>query len=159
MIEMEFAWEGTDLSTLNERIKAALAAKLIELTQLLYEKVEANVTGKILQKRTGALLEKISEGTEIDTASNPMTSFVGPKNPGPKEWALEKGGKGYYGYGPKKAHFLRWISKEGIHHQAKWVNHPPSKEFGYLSEAAKEMETLVPEGFAEAVNSVLGGGI
>ena len=159
MIELGFEYVN-DFSDLNERIKAALADKMVELTQLLYQKVEANVSGKILQKKSGALAAKIAAGTEIDTASNPMTAFVGPADPGPKEYALERGGEKSYVIYPTKARALSFYWEQiGKRAAFASVNHPPSKAFHYLQEAADEMEELVPEGFAEAIDRALSGRI
>lgn len=160
MLDINISFEYVNApGELNERIKIALGDKLVELTEILYKKVEENITGKILQKRSGALLAKLANGTTIDTATNPMNSFVGIPNPGAKEYALEFGGKGYYSIIPVRARALKFLSKTGETVFASHVNHPPSKAFAYLGEAALEMEPLVPEGFAEAVQRVLSGGI
>ena len=164
MVQINFEFEYVEnASSLNERIKAALADKLTELTELAADKITENISGKILQKQSGALLQKVEESTEIDTASNPMTGFAGIAHPGPKEWALEKGGengKGWYPIVPIKAEFLRFFSKTlGKIVYAKYVKHPPSKEFRYIGLVEDEMVDLVPEGFEEAITHVFRGGI
>ena len=72
---------------------------------------------------------------------------------------MEIGGKGYYSFGPTKANVLSWLGKDGGRVFAKSVNHPPSKAFHYLKEAADEMEPIIPEGFHEAIQRVLSGGV
>lgn len=159
MIEISFEYVNAP-GALNERIHAALADKFVELAQVLYEKVEANVSGKILQQKTGALAANIAAGTRIDTASNPMTAFIGPANAGQKEKTLELGGRAEYAFYPTKADVLHWFTKDGESvYRAYVLHHPASKAFHYLQEAADEMSPLMTEGFREAIDRVLRGGI
>jgi hypothetical protein len=55
---------------------------------------------------------------------------------------------------------LSWIEKDGGRVYARVVlKHPASKAFHYLQEAADEMSPLITEGFQEAIDRVLRGGI
>lgn len=154
MLEISFQYDSK-LDNLDEEIRIAVAAKLTELTRLLYEKVIENVSGKILQKRTGQLAESII--TEIDIISNPMIGSVFPLPQTPKAFALEKGGEKSYIITPSKATMLKFYwDKMGKTMFLRSVNHPPSKEFAYLRLALEDMETLVPEGFQQAIEQVIG---
>jgi hypothetical protein len=153
MFALEFKYDGK-LEGLDEKIKAAVEAKLGQLSYVLYTKVMENVSGKILGKRSGSLASSIK--LEVDYGSNPMVGTVFPEPADAKAWALEKGGKGYYPITPSKASVLAFYwDKEGRQAFLPSVNHPPSKAYAYLSSALQEMEDLVPEGFREALEEVL----
>jgi hypothetical protein len=142
-----------NLEDLDGRIKAAVVSKLIELTQVMFDKVQENLNGKILQKQTGQLASSMQQTVEI--RENVSTGAVFPEPASPKAWALEKGGKGYYEIYPTKAAVLSWVGKEGGRVFRASVNHPPSKDFRYMELALDEMRELVPAGFEAAIQEVL----
>jgi hypothetical protein len=154
MLNIEFT-VPSNLAYLDERLKTAIAAKLTELTTLLFDKVQENLNGKILQKKTGQLSDSMRKN--VDTSTEVMVGVVFPDPASPKAWALEKGGIGYYPITPSKASVLSWIGKSGARVFAASVNHPPSKAFHYMEDALEEMRELVPAGFEEAIQSVLDG--
>ncbi len=148
MFTVNFEYDGK-LDGLDEKIRLAVANKLIELTAILYNKVLTNVSGKILNKQTGQLAGSIE--WNYDTSDNPMYGIVFPQPASSKAWALEKGGEKAYDIVPTKASALRFISKSGETVFTKHVLHPPSKEFRYLREALAEMEPIIPAQFLEAI--------
>jgi hypothetical protein len=153
MFTIDFKYDGR-LEGLDEEIKAAVAVKLNQLTDVLYSKVIENLSGKVLQKRTGALLDSIRR--EVDVGDNPMIGTVFPEPADAKAWALELGGEREYAILPTKASVLAFFwEKEGRQVFLPSVNHPPSRAFRYLGIALDEMEALVPEGFREALDEVL----
>jgi hypothetical protein len=153
MFEVNFEYDGS-LEGLDEELKVAIAAKLTELTNVLYDKVIDNVSGKILKKQTGELASSIRQ--EVDTEADVMIGTVFPSPASAKAWALEKGGEKSYVIVPTKATILKFFwDKVGQTVFFTSVNHPPSKEFAYLRLALEEMETLVPDGFREAIQTVL----
>jgi hypothetical protein len=153
MLEVAFEWTRP-LNGIDQEIKDAINAKWQKLAQELYDKVLENVSGRILKKQTGSLADKIYKDTEQDGDSFFM--FVGVKDPGPKEWALEKGGSGFYPITPKNARVLMW-ERYGKKNFASYVNHPPLWAFGYLQEAFNEMEDVIPEQMASAISAVIWG--
>jgi hypothetical protein len=157
MLEISLQASGVELEGLDERLKEAVAAKLTELTRLAYAKVVENLSGRILQKRSGQLLGSVRE--EVYIGTDVMTGSVYMENAGPKAYALEKGGERSYPIFPTKASVLRFywdkVGRVVYFHE---VNHPPSREFAYLRTAAEEVEALVPEGFRSAIDTVLIGG-
>lgn len=155
MIEVELTYND-NLMNMDERLKLAIAAKLTQLTRMLYEKVIDNLSGKILQKQSGELMSSIKQSTDI--VGDHMTGRVFVDPPSAKAYALEFGGKSFYPIDPVKARVLHWISKEGESVFRMHVDHPPSKEFAYLRTALEEMKELVPEGFNDAITSVFAGG-
>jgi hypothetical protein len=153
---LEIRLEGfTKLDSLGRRLKAATERKMEQLTNLMYEKVMENVSGKILQKQSGALAASIR--METDVRGDQYFGSVFVESPNEKAYALEKGGKAYYPIFPVKAELLRFVTKSGETVFAKFVNHPPSQEFAYLRTAAEEMVPIIPEGFREYIQAVLDG--
>ena len=154
---LEVHLEGvTRIDAIGRKLKAATAKKMTELTEMLYEKVVENLSGKVLEKQTGALLASVHKSVSISDDEYEGMVFVSPETT--KAWVLEKGGSGYYPIVPVKASVLHWISKSGEEMFAKSVSHPPSKEFAYLRLALEEMEALVPEGFRDAIQLSFEGG-
>ena len=107
MFTVNFEYDGK-LDGLDEKIRLAVANKLIELTAILYNKVLTNVSGKILNKQTGQLAGSIE--WNYDTSDNPMYGIVFPQPASPKAWALEKGGKSHYPIFPSKQDMVILVS-------------------------------------------------
>lgn len=133
----------------------AMRAKLKELTESLRLKAVANVSGLILQKRTGALADSIVG--KINTRGDVAEGIVSVQPANEKAFALEFGGKGYYEIVPvdKRSLMFYWdkMSRKAFFMK---VNHPPSKEFAYLRDALSEMEGEVDQGFADVIDQIIG---
>lgn len=156
LLNIDFSYDS-NLDGLDERVKAAIAKKLTMLTTIMHNKVVENITGKILQQKTGQLLSSIQQ--RVDTSSNPMMGEVFVEPTSAKAWALEKGGEREYQILPTKSAVLRFYwDKVGQVVNFYSVNHPPSREFAYLKTALMEMETLVAEGLQSAIDEALEGG-
>lgn len=156
MFEVSFGYSD-NLNDLDEEVKRAIIVKLTELTDILYNKVVGNLSGKILQKQSGQLLSSVQQ--EVTSTSGGDTwigrVFIEPETP--KALALEYGGKGYYTIVPTKANLLRFLGKDGSMVFAKSVHHPPAQAYAYLRNALAEMEPLVPEIFREGIQAALDG--
>jgi hypothetical protein len=152
MLQFEFKYNSDHFGNLDSKIRAAIAAKLLYLTDMMYNKVMENVEGKILQKRTGQLAESIHKATR--TSDNPMVGevFVDPATP--KAWALERGGERYYPIVPVKARMLHFFAKDGTEIFTDFVDHPPSKDFRYLSTALEEMSPIISQEMQQAIEEV-----
>jgi len=148
------------LRNLPEDTKEAIRGAVHESATMLYVKVIENLSGKILESKSGFLKGSIE--VDIDTSGNPMVAFVGPKPASPKAWALEYGGKSSYEILPTKASVLHFFKESGEEVFTRYVEHPPSKEFAYLRSALREMEPAIYNRFVQAIYgapvSVLGRG-
>jgi hypothetical protein len=154
---LEISLEGTTrIDSIGRHLRVATEKKMIELTDLMYEKVMENVSGKILNKQTGQLAGSIHKENASAGDFYLGSVYVSPVTD--KAWVLEKGGKGYYPITATKASVLHFFSKSGEEVFTKSVNHPPSKEFAYLRRALEEMEDVVPRGFRDYIQTVLDGG-
>jgi hypothetical protein len=144
------------LQNLEADFKLAVETKFHELAEQLYQKVMANLSGKILQRQSGQLAGSIRK--EVDTGGDTLIAIVGPEVESPKAWALEKGGEKYYAIVPVKAKALHFYwTKIGQEVWLPYVDHPPSKEFGYLARALAEMYEIAPEEMALAIERALSG--
>ena len=110
---------------------------MVDLGLFVYNKVQENVTGKILQIKTGDLSRSIK--VSVRTSGNPMTLTVGPEPVDVKAWVLEHGGKGYYKITPKYMMLLHWVDEEGSHFR-KRVWHPPMKAHYYMGTVLEEID-------------------
>jgi len=128
---------GEDLVDLSARQRRKADQELDRLADLLYTKVIENLSGKVLQSKTGELKGSISK--EVYHSGYEFIAFVGPVPATAKAFALEYGGKDYYMIYPSKAQVLAWIADDGDYVFAKRVAHPPSKEYAYLRSALEEV--------------------
>lgn len=153
---LQVSFEGVArIDSLGRRLNRATEQAALDLTDVLYMKVLENVSGKILQKRSGELASSIRQETLINDGVYTSTVWVEPESD--KAWALEKGGKGFYVIEATKATVLRFVTKSGDRVFAKSVNHPPSQKFAYLETALMETEPLVPEKFRDYIQAVFDG--
>jgi hypothetical protein len=144
-----------NIRDLDGRLTAALAAKTEKLTEVVYTKVRENLSGKILQTKSGQLLGSVQ--TKTDTAAFPMTGDVFMDPATPKAGALEHGGRGDYPIVATKATVLAYIAEGGAKRFAKRVTHPPSKAFGYLRSVFEEMQTTVADEYRSTIEEVING--
>jgi hypothetical protein len=154
---LEVSITATNLDDLDERMRRAISRKMTQLTDLLYDKVIENLSGRVLQQKSGELIETVRK--QRDRMSGGVINasvFMSPESP--KAWALEVGGKGYYPIVPTKASILKFYwEKVGQIVYLHSVNHPPSRAFGYLRLAAEEVEPLIPEKFSDLVQLMIAG--
>ena len=155
---LEISLEGTTrIDSIGRRLRVATEKKMIELTDIMYEKVLENLSGKILNKRSGELFASIHKENAASSDIYVGDVYVSPATA--KAWALEKGGKAYYPIEPTKASVLRFYwDKTAQMEYFSHVDHPPSKEFAYLRLALEDMRELVPQGFRDYIQGVLDGG-
>jgi hypothetical protein len=155
MLEVTFEHD-TKLDGLDEAIQNAVIKKMTALTQELYEKVMENVSGQILQQKTGELAGSIRQ--MLDAVADPMEGSVYVEPASPKAWALEKGGEREYMILPSKGTMLKFYwDKIGQIAFLPSVNHPPSREFAFLRTALEAMRPRFAEGFKEIIDDVMSG--
>lgn len=154
MLEITFTYDGK-LDNMEHTLWAAVSAKVEQLTKAMHDKVIENVSGKILQKKSGQLAESIQ--MRFEYGAELVRGSVFPEPASPKAWALEKGGEEFYSIVPVKARLLHWIDKGGEKVFAKEVNHPPSKAFRYLGEAFDEIKAVALDELAATVQATLDG--
>jgi hypothetical protein len=143
------------LEALPVELHAAVEAKFASLVQLVREKVENNLSGAVLQTKTGALLGALQSG--VETVGGTMIGFVDIEPGGKPEVygkTHEYGGKGSYEIVPvnKKALAFDWNGKHII---TQYVFHPPAQERSFMRSALREMMPEIVAGLEETIASVL----
>jgi hypothetical protein len=151
MIEIDFQYNA-NIGSLEAKIQKAIHAKMTALVALMYDKLIANLSGKILHMRTGQLVESVYKDVEVHGNDTIGRVEIHPATV--KAWTLEKGGKGFYPIVPVKADVLRWVDKGGQVRFAKEVMHPPSKEFAYMRSVAEEIAPMIEPEFKAAIDEV-----
>ena len=138
-----------------DTVAAALAAKAEELRQALLAKVEANLSGDLLQERSGAL--KASIVAEV-TADPDAVAFSVASEGVPYAAIQEYGGTtGPHDIVPVKAQALAFAGAAGptfarrVHHPG---SHLPAR--GYLGSALDAMQDEIAGGLKAAVLEALG---
>jgi hypothetical protein len=125
----------TKLKGYTQRTQAKYNAELDRITDLIFTKVIENLSGKILEPKTGQLRDSIVK--ETHHSGYDFIGFVGPVPTTAKAYALEFGGRDWYlipigerGVLANKAE--NFFSKSA-------VGHPPSKEYAYLRSALNDV--------------------
>jgi hypothetical protein len=155
MLEITFEYESR-LDDLDERLKMALVEKMASLTEMMWSKVIENVSGKLLQTKSGDLKRAVKKAP-IEVQGNSIVGTVFVEPAGPKEYALEFGGKGTYPISPKNAMVLSWLEGDSRIFRLYVSRHPAAKDYGYLREALEEMRSIVPEQLQATIDKVYGG--
>ncbi len=143
-----------DLRAKRGMLEDAILGAMGELGDKLFELVSYNLSGGVLQARTG----KLRSSLELETAA-----FIGavcgvavaiPEDS--ESWLIgmvhEYGGEGWYSIDPVNASVLAWMGPEGpvfAHH----VNHPPALERSFMrsalawieADAAEQIKTTIAE--------------
>lgn len=133
-----------------DKIHDALLVKMAELTQRLIAKTQDNLSGKVLQSRSGALRDSIA-GQISDTGST-LTATVGSY--GVRYAAIQEygGTTSPHDILPTKANALAFIV-DGKQVFAKIVHHPGSRipPHYYLQGALDDMHDEIVRGLGEAI--------
>lgn len=141
---------------LDQRFRGALENKFFALSEQLYRKVIENVSGTVLQQRSGELARSIWR--DVDIVGDTLTASVAVRPETPKALALEFGGSKSYAIYPSKARVLHFFwDKVGAWVYLTGVSHPPSREFAYLRKALAELEPIVVSEMRDTAREVLGG--
>lgn len=144
------------LGGLPEKVQLALRAKMEEEVEILRDKVAENLSGGVLNLKTGALLSALVSGTE--ELGDLLVGYVGieSEDENVKQYAVahEYGGKSYYPITPiHKTLLVFFWERMGKVVFLKGVNHPPQKERSYLRSALYELRPEIEEGLKTAVES------
>ena len=159
MIDVKFT--GLDQATIKfkglpQEISDAIFAKVFYLTDVLYAEVIENLSGRVLQKKTGDLSEHIEK--DVERRGDTVIGRVFPNPITPKAIVQEIGGEGNYPIVPVKAQVLRFYwDKLGRVVNLKSVNHPPLKARRYLASALdySDMANQMREALLEAVGGAI----
>jgi phage gpG-like protein len=140
-----------------DAVYAALLDKADQLCAALEAQVIANLSGEVLQPRSGALLESIS--SELDDDGAQITATVESSGV-PYAGILEYGGKtAAHDIVAVKAKALAFMAGGALRF-AKLVHHPGSeiRAFAYMGSALDDLTDDIEGGLKDAVLEALGAG-
>lgn len=118
-------------------LQTLIFEKMSEAVDLLYAKVLANLSGDVLQVRSGDLLSRLVKG--VDRQGSLVLGFVEIEPKDIKAYVQEYGGKSSYEILPVKARALHFFDKSGAEIFARRTFHPPLQERSYLRSALKDL--------------------
>jgi hypothetical protein len=154
--------------SLPEEFQKALRAKTQEFAQALKDKIVANVSGILLNRKSGDLAQSIHYRTRQNV--NSITAWVGieadSKEEFLKAYVHEYGGKGStYPIHPKNSDNLSFfwerIGRNWIHsppYPLKYnfvQKHPPAEAKHYIQSAYDEMKEEIYIGYGEVIDNIL----
>jgi phage gpG-like protein len=146
MSDIEFDWDA---------VQSALLDRAENLRQALEDKIRQNLSGDILNVRSGALLASISSEAEDDGSG--LAIEAGSAGV-PYAAILEYGGKtAAHDIVAVKAKALAFIAG-GAQRFARLVHHPGStiKAYNYMGGALDDLEDEMTSGLKDAVLEALG---
>ena len=137
-------------------LEEALLAVFGELGDKLYELVIGNLTGRVLQARTGKLASSVELEAAAFIGAVCQTAVAIPE--GSDSWLIgmvhEYGGLGWYSIDPVNAQVLAWMGPEGMVF-ARHVNHPPAEERSFMRSALAWMEADAVDQIKTTIAEVL----
>ena len=146
-----------NLERIPQRLHAEIEEKLESLIGELRLKVQENLSGKVLNTKTGALLGSLVSG--VERIGNLAIGFVAvePTDSKVEAYAMvhEYGGKGFYEIVPVHKLILRFEGKSGEVVFAPYVYHPAASERSYLRSALHEMAPEIEAGLNQAIRDAI----
>ena len=147
---------SADLQNKKGMLETALLATVGELGDKLYELVIGNLSGTVLQSRTGKLASAVMIEAAAFIGQVCQTAVAIPEDS--EEWLIgmvhEYGGLGWYIIEPVNATVLAWMGPEGMVF-ARRVNHPPAEERSYMRSALAWMEADAVDQIKTTIAEVL----
>jgi hypothetical protein len=101
-----------------------LAERIDAVNQMMADRVKANLSGGVLQTRSGKLLDTVRQEPAQISGDEIIGAVTAGGEEAPYGIYFEKGGSGYYDIVPVNARVLAFMS-EGQQIFAKMVHHPP----------------------------------
>lgn len=146
-----------NLERIPQRLHAEIEEKLESLISELRLKVQENLSGKVLNTKSGALLSSLVSG--VEKLGSLLVGFVAvePTDSKVEAYAMahEYGGKGFYEIVPVHKLILRFEGKSGEIIFAPYVFHPPAAERSYLRSALHEMAPEIEAGLHQAIQDAI----
>jgi hypothetical protein len=149
----EAALASTDVAL--EQLEAALHNRLAALMHQLAEKVRLNLSGDVLQERTGRLLGTVAEHGPYEVDGGLEATVDAGGDAAPYGIVHEEGGTRDY--------IIQAVNKRSLAFEmngkmvfARSVIHPPAEKRPWFGPAVDEMRPLIVEGLQEAINEVTG---
>ena len=157
-VNLNVEYEGAleNLGAKRDLLNDALLVAVDDLTAQLYARVQENLSGVVLERRTGELANAVEiEAAAFVGAVCQSQVFIDEESP---EWVIgmthEYGGTGYYLIEPVNASVLAWQGPAGTVF-ARRVNHPPAQERSFMNSALEWIEPLAVDEIKNVIAEVI----
>lgn len=133
-----------------------LATRIDAVDQMMADRVRENLSGGVLQTRTGKLLSTVMQEPAQISGNEITAAVTAGGDAAPYGIYFEEGGAGYYDIVPINARVLAFMA-EGQMIFAKMVHHPPIPKLPWfqpaVDEAAEEMEAQLNQVIGEVLGT------
>jgi len=154
-LDIELVGDLTKLYRLRAEGDRINSIAMNKITDALYEMVVENLSGKILQAKSGQLLRSVKKTLPEMVEEGFIQGSVVIEPATAKAYALEYGGKKPYPIPKGLRKTLMGNLEEDFGPVKKVYAHPPSKAYGYLSTAAEEIEPELIGTWVEVFQEIL----
>ena len=137
-----------------DEIEVAIYARVQKLTHLMAERVRANLSGEVLQGRSGKLLGTVQEIGPTASGDEITSTVQAGGDEAPYGIVHEKGGERWYMIYPKNARALAFEIDGKLHFFAS-VHHPPAERRPWFQPAEDEITAIYGDELQQAINEVL----
>lgn len=131
-----------------------LAIKMDEVNQLFTDRVKGNLSGGVLQTRTGNLLSTLMQEPAQISGDDIIGAVTAGGPLAPYGIYFEEGGTSYYEIRPINARVLAFMSG-GAMMFAKMVNHPPIPKLPWFGPEVETGREQMAEGLNQVFQEVL----
>lgn len=142
------------LERLPEHLQLLLREKMEALVDTAYAKVQENLSGKVLQEKSGMLKASVRHG--VQQQGSLLIGYIELDPEPPYAKVQEFGGKGSYLITPSKANLLSFYWELlGKRVALRYVNHPPLPARPYITPVLAELAAKSDAEFQSAINSAI----
>lgn len=132
-----------------------IAERMDLVNQMFADRVKGNLSGGVLQSRTGKLLSTVMQSPAQRSGDEIYASVTAGGPDAPYGIFFEKGGTGYYDIVPVNARVLAFMGEGGMIF-AKMVHHPPIPHLPWFEpevpQATDDMNTQLNAAFDEVLS-------
>lgn len=133
-----------------------LALRIDATNAAFVQRVQANLSGAVLQQRTGKLYGSVMQEPAQVGGDEVYAAVTAGGDLAPYGIYFEEGGTGYYEIRPVNARVLAFMGSGKIIF-AKIVNHPPIPKLPWFApevdQATADMKTQIAQAFEEVLNT------
>lgn len=153
VLDVESAEEYTQ--DFADSLEEALFVKLGQLNEQTADLIRANLSGEVLNVKSGILLGTVLARGPFHTSEVIDALVTAGGDEAPYGIVHEEGGAGYYIIMPVNRMALMF-EMNGKNVFAMRVNHPPAVARHWFSGATDQMEPIIAEGLQETISEVTG---
>lgn len=144
------------IGDIRQSLSDRIAGEMDVVMQMFEERVRENLSGGVLQNRSGNLLSTVMRTPAQRSGDELYSSVQAGGDQAPYGIFFEEGGDGYYTIAPVNARVLSFMGAGGEHVFAMLVNHPPTPKLPWFAveipQTKDDMETRMNAVFEEVLS-------